>query len=111
MFLTHITPVWVLSSVNYHVYFNALFSRNVLLQVISLSILKFHILYECSLLLGYEISQDILRTMKNFQLGPDNYIGGSYDGQYFYLKVPELLDEALGFTGTDKKHSDWDPLH
>jgi len=40
-----------------------------------------------------------METMQRFKLGKDNYIGGSYDGQYFSLGVPELLDAALGFTG------------
>ncbi len=41
----------------------------------------------------------------------EQYQGGSYDGQYHHLSVPELLDGHFGFTGTSRKFSDWDPMH
>ena len=35
----------------------------------------------------------------------------NYDGQYHLLSVPELLDGHFGFTGANRKFSDWDPMH
>ena len=60
---------------------------------------------------GQGISQNILETIQRFGLSSENFNGGSYDGQYFHLNVPELLDDALGFKGDKRKHSDWDALH
>ena len=40
----------------------------------------------------------------------EQYLGESFDGAYFSLNVPELLDEYFGFNANSKPH-DWDPLH
>ena len=53
---------------------------------------------------GQAICQNILETIQRFGLSSENYNGGSYDGQYFHLNVPELLDDALGFKGDKRKH-------
>ena len=60
---------------------------------------------------GQAICQNILETIQRFGLSSENYNGGSYDGQYFHLNVPELLDGALGFKGDKRKHFDWDTLY
>ena len=53
---------------------------------------------------GQALCQNILETMQRFGLSRENYNGGSYDGQYFHLNVPELLDNALGFKNNQRKH-------
>ena len=58
------------------------------------------------------MSQDIYNSLTKFGITPEQYEGGSYDGQYFHLAVPQMLNELFGFDKDDKrKHSDYDPLH
>jgi hypothetical protein len=40
----------------------------------------------------------------------EQYQGGSYDGQYRHLSVPELLDWSLWTHCANRKFSDWDPI-
>lgn len=38
-------------------------------------------------------------------------MGGSFDGAYSHLNVPEKLDSYFAFEENKRKHHDWDLLH
>eukprot|EP00112_Aurelia_sp_Birch-Aquarium-sp1_P013875 Seg2973.1 transcript_id=Seg2973.1/GoldUCD/mRNA.D3Y31 product="hypothetical protein" protein_id=Seg2973.1/GoldUCD/D3Y31 len=42
---------------------------------------------------GPEITNNIIQVLNAFNIIPEQYLGGAYDGQYFHLHVPELLDK------------------
>lgn len=60
---------------------------------------------------GPDLANQIYEELSAVGIGPEQYLGGAYDGQYFHCNVPQILDEKFGFTGDSCKHSDWDPLH
>ena len=60
---------------------------------------------------GPEITNNIVQVLNAFNIVPEQYLGGAYDGKYFHLHVPELLDEHFGYEGKERKHSTWDPMH
>ena len=60
---------------------------------------------------GPAIAKSLIDLLDKKDITAEQYQGGSYDGQYHHLSVPELLDGHFGFTGTSRKFSDWDPMH
>ena len=60
---------------------------------------------------GPAIAKSLIDVLNEKDVTAEQYQGGSYDGQYRHLSVPELLDGHFGFTGANRKCSDWDPMH
>jgi hypothetical protein len=60
---------------------------------------------------GDGVAQSNTECVKIYDINRSQYLGGSFDGAYFHLNVPEKLDNYFGFKGNDMKHHDWDPLH
>ena len=60
---------------------------------------------------GPAIAKSLIDVLNKKDITTEQYQGGSYDGQYHHLSVPELLDGHFGFTGANRKFSDWDPMH
>eukprot|EP00112_Aurelia_sp_Birch-Aquarium-sp1_P017083 Seg3933.2 transcript_id=Seg3933.2/GoldUCD/mRNA.D3Y31 product="hypothetical protein" protein_id=Seg3933.2/GoldUCD/D3Y31 len=60
---------------------------------------------------GPKITNNIIQVPNVLNIIPEQYLGGAYDGQYFHLHVPELLDKHFGYEGKERKHSTWDPMH
>ena len=60
---------------------------------------------------GLAIAKSLFDLLNKKDITAEQYQGGSYDGQYHHLSVPELLDGHFGFTGANRKYSDWDPMH
>ena len=60
---------------------------------------------------GPAIANSLIDVLNKKDITTEQYQGGSYDGQYHHLSVPELLDGHFGFTGANRKFSDWDPMH
>eukprot|EP00112_Aurelia_sp_Birch-Aquarium-sp1_P022977 Seg6674.3 transcript_id=Seg6674.3/GoldUCD/mRNA.D3Y31 product="hypothetical protein" protein_id=Seg6674.3/GoldUCD/D3Y31 len=59
---------------------------------------------------GPDIKDSLVSVLSTANIVGDQYLGGSYDGQYHHLSVPFLLDTHFGFTD-DRKYSDWDRMH
>ena len=59
---------------------------------------------------GQGVTQSIINVLKEYNIDNEQYLGGSFDGAYFSLNVPELLDEYFGFI-ENSKHHDLDPSH
>ena len=55
---------------------------------------------------GRGVTDNITSVTDQFVSG-DQYKGGSFDGQYFHLKVDKMLDDHYGVTS----HHDVDPMH
>ena len=53
----------------------------------------------------------IVETTDEYGVIAEQYCGGSYDGAYRHQSVPELLDAHFGYTGNERKPSEWDPMH
>ena len=60
---------------------------------------------------GSAIAKSLIDVLNKKDITTEQYQGDSYDEQYHHLSVPELLDGHFGFTGTNMKFSDWDPMH
>ena len=60
---------------------------------------------------GPAIAKSLIDVLNKKDITTKQYQGGSYDGQYHHLSVPELLDGHFGFTGANRKFSGWDPMH
>ena len=48
---------------------------------------------------GQAIAKSLIDLLNKKDITAEQYQGGSYDGQYHHLSVPELLDGYFGFTG------------
>ena len=60
---------------------------------------------------GPAIAKNLIDVLNRKDITTEQYQRGSYDGQYHHLSVPELLDGHFGFTGANRKFSDWDSMH
>ena len=59
---------------------------------------------------GLDIKDSLVSVLNAANIVGDQYLGGSYDGQYHLLSVPLLLDTHFGFCD-NRKYSDWHPMH
>ena len=79
---------------------------NKLLQVVYLGhpIIKVHN--------GKGVADSIISCMSEWSISKEQFIGGSFDGQYFNLNVPKYLNEYF-LEENEKKplYYDWDPMH
>ncbi len=63
---------------------------------------------------GKGVGQSIISVLNEFGISAGQFQGGSFDGQYFHLSVPEVLNTYFGKEGKDASasvHYDYDPMH
>ena len=61
---------------------------------------------------GEVVGQSIVSVLKEFEIYAEQFQGGCFDGQYFHLSVPEVLNTHFGTEGKDASvHYDYDPMH
>ena len=61
---------------------------------------------------GEGVGQSIISVLKEFEISAEQFQGGSFDGQYFHLSVPEVLNTHFGTEGKDASvHYEYDPMH
>ena len=65
-------------------------------------------IFICVLTTGTGIAKSIVDQIKLWGIDSSQIEGGSFDGQYFHLSVPEHLREILGLSNQFK--CVWDPL-
>ena len=58
---------------------------------------------------GLGIAKSIAEQLSFWNISSSQIEGGSFDGQYFHLSVPEHLSKLLGLP--DEFKCTWDPLH
>lgn len=59
---------------------------------------------------GQAVAESIISCMSEYSITKAQFNGGSFDGQYFNLSVPDYLSSH--FSGEDKTYFyDWDPMH
>ena len=60
---------------------------------------------------GEGVGQSIISMLKEFEISAEQFQGGFFDGQYFHLSVPEVLNTHFGTEGKDPSvHYDYDPM-
>ena len=58
------------------------------------------------------VGQSIISILKQFEITAEQFQGGSFDGQYFHLSVPKVLNTYFGKNEEDEStHYDYDPMH
>ena len=61
---------------------------------------------------GEAVGQSIISVLEEFKISAEQFQGGSFDGQYFHLSVPDVLNTHFGTEGKDASvHYDHDPMH
>jgi hypothetical protein len=61
---------------------------------------------------GEGVGQSIISVLKEFEIPAEQFQGGSFDGQYFHLSVPEVLNTHFGTELKEPSvHYDYDPMH
>ena len=61
---------------------------------------------------GEGVGQSIISVLEEFEISAEQFEGGSFDGQYFHLSVPDVLNTHFGTEGKDASvHYDHDPMH
>ena len=59
---------------------------------------------------GDGVTESIANCLQKYDINQSQYLGGSFDGAYFFLGIPDKLGSYPGLSGNKKKHRDWDPL-
>ena len=61
---------------------------------------------------GEGVGQSIISVLKEFEVPIEQFQGGSFNGQYFHISVPEVLNTLFGPEGKDASvHYDYNPMH
>ena len=50
---------------------------------------------------GDGVGQSIISMLEEFETSAEQFQGGSFDGQYFHLSVPDVLNTHFGTEGKD----------
>ena len=58
------------------------------------------------------VGKSIISTLEEFNITAEQFHGGSFDGQYFHLSAPKVLNTFFGISENDNSvHYNYDPMH